>query len=183
MIEKVGLTGFNAAGKGEAAQILQKFGYSYFSLSDVVRDEAVSRGLNTSRNNLIMTGNSMRMEHGAGIIAEMICSRLDDYSVIDSIRNPEEVRVLRDKGNFILLGIKADARKRFKRMKQRGRAGDAFDFEEFISQEQREMNGSAASQQLARCQEMADVQICNNGSLEELEKRIAAVCGITGKGI
>jgi dephospho-CoA kinase len=183
VIEKVGLTGFNASGKGEAAKILQKYGYSYFSLSDVVRDEAVSRGLDTSRDNLIMTGNSMRREHGAGVLAETIYSRLDDYSVIDSIRNPEEVHVLRNEGNFILLGIQADARKRFERMKQRGRSGDALNFEEFVLQEHREMDGSPSSQQLARCLEMADVHICNNGTLKDLEQGIAKACGITGKGI
>ena len=35
----IGLTGTNAAGKGEVANYLKNQGYAYFSLSDAIRDE------------------------------------------------------------------------------------------------------------------------------------------------
>ena len=40
----IGLTGRNAAGKGEVAKHLQTKGFQYYSLSDVIRDEIRSRG-------------------------------------------------------------------------------------------------------------------------------------------
>ncbi len=65
----IGLTGPNAAGKGEAARFLREKGYAYHSLSDVVREEATARGLDHSRENLIRVGNELRQTFGAGILA------------------------------------------------------------------------------------------------------------------
>ena len=56
----MGLTGPNAAGKGEVAQLLTSHGYTYHSLSDVVREEAGARGLPVSRKNLVLIGNELR---------------------------------------------------------------------------------------------------------------------------
>ena len=39
----IGLTGTNAAGKGEAAAFLGTRGYAYLSLSDVLREELTAR--------------------------------------------------------------------------------------------------------------------------------------------
>jgi len=180
VIEKVGLTGPNASGKGEAARILRKYGYSYFSLSDIIREEASRQGLEHSRENLIVTGNRLRSEKGAGILAEMITLRLDTHSVIDSIRNPEEVNVLKKNGNFVLLGVCAEARIRFERMKQRGRIGDALSFEDFLRMEEKEQSGPEHSQNLRECLNMADILIDNNGTPEDLEEQVTRACGITG---
>ncbi|MDO8494013.1 MAG: AAA family ATPase, partial [Deltaproteobacteria bacterium] len=38
----IGLVGKNGAGKGEVAAVLQKIGYQYYSLSDVIREETKS---------------------------------------------------------------------------------------------------------------------------------------------
>ena len=45
----IGLTGPNAAGKGEVARYLERRGFHYFSLSDEIRDEVRQRGLEISR--------------------------------------------------------------------------------------------------------------------------------------
>ena len=182
MIEKVGLTGLNASGKGEAARILEKYGYSYVSLSDIVREEASRRGLDHSRESLINTGNGLRQEKGAGVLAVLILERLDKYSVIDSIRNPEEVQVLKTAGDFILLGIRADSRTRFERMKKRGRIGDALTFEEFILMEEREQSNSEYAQQLHLCLDLADMYIDNDETLDSLELQIIKACGIEESG-
>ena len=49
----IGLTGRNAAGKGEVARYLQKKSFYYYSLSDVIRDEIRSRDLQPTRESLI----------------------------------------------------------------------------------------------------------------------------------
>ena len=56
----IGLTGKNAAGKGEVAEYLKKKGFVYYSLSDVIREEATEKGLEHSRENLINLGNELR---------------------------------------------------------------------------------------------------------------------------
>jgi dephospho-CoA kinase len=178
VITKVGLTGLNAAGKGTVAQILQKYGYSYFSLSDIVREEALEQGLELTRENLIQVGNAMRQKRGPGILARLIMERLENKSVIDSIRNPEEINELRTLEDFILLGIRADDETRFRRMKQRGRTGDAETFEQFKHLEEKEMGSSSASQQLHVCLEMADHYLDNNSTVEALEQKLFRICGI-----
>ena len=40
----IGLTGKNAAGKGEVGELLQEKGFYFYSLSDVLREALKSRG-------------------------------------------------------------------------------------------------------------------------------------------
>ena len=72
----IGLTGRNASGKGEAANYLKEKGFIYYSLSDVIREEATKRGLEHSRDILIKLGNELREKHGAGYLAEQISNKL-----------------------------------------------------------------------------------------------------------
>ena len=65
----IGLTGRNAAGKGEVAEYLKKKSFYYYSLSDVIRDEIRSRGQEPTREALIEVGNELRQKHGAHILA------------------------------------------------------------------------------------------------------------------
>ena len=72
----IGLTGPNASGKGTVAELLQKRGFGLHSLSDIVREEARAAGLTTGRDHLIVTGNRLRREGGAGVLALRILPRL-----------------------------------------------------------------------------------------------------------
>src|SRR6266480_7098088 len=53
----IGLTGKNAAGKGEVAKFLQERGFQFASLSDVLRDELKRRRLSITRDHLTKVGN------------------------------------------------------------------------------------------------------------------------------
>src|SRR3989338_121628 len=132
----IGLTGKNAAGKGELAKHLQSKVFAYFSLSDSLRDEATKRKLDHSRNNLISLGNELRRKFGNGILADRINEKVRGKKsegkinfVIDSIRNPGEVQELRKNERFLLVGVVTDEKVRFQRLLRRGRVGDATTFE------------------------------------------------------
>src|SRR2546427_12851640 len=99
----VGLTGPNASGKGEVAKFLAAHGFSVFSLSDAVREEATLRGLDHSRDNLIRVGVEMRSRDGSGALARSILPRLERLAVVDSIRTPGEGGVLRTLPRSLLL--------------------------------------------------------------------------------
>ncbi len=103
----MGLTGPNASGKGEVASFLAASGFDVHSLSDAVREEATRRGLDHSRDHLIRVGVDLRSEHGPGALALSVLPRLKWRAVVDSIRNPGEVEVLRRLPHFLLLGIDA----------------------------------------------------------------------------
>lgn len=170
----IGLTGKNAAGKGEIAKHLQNKGFAYFSLSDAVRDEATRQGLDHSRDTLIRLGTEMREKYGNGILAKRInekTSKLQNKDVVvDSIRNPGEIKELRKNDGFILIAVHTDAKIRFERLLKRGRIGDAKTFKEFLEHENKENNNKGAGQQLDKCIEMADTIINSNGTIEEANK-------------
>jgi dephospho-CoA kinase len=168
----IGLTGTNAAGKGEVALYLQAKGYEAHSLSDVIREHLRKRGLDVTRDNLIAAGNSLRRRYGADILARRVLKKVRGNAVIDSIRNSREVAFFRKQPGFILAAVDAPAELRFKRAKERGRQESAATLAEFIAKERQEMTGGRGGQQLRRCLESADVTLINDGTLAELRRKV-----------
>jgi len=170
----IGLTGKNAAGKGELANHLKNDGFVYFSLSDAVRDEATKQSLDHSRDVLIRLGTEMREEFGNGILAAKINEKISILQnkdiVVDSIRNPGEIEELRKNDSFILIGVHTDAKIRFERILRRGRVGDSKTYKEFEEHEKKENNNEGAGQQLDKCMGMADKVINSNGAVDEANK-------------
>jgi len=171
----VGLTGPNAAGKGEAARVLKGLGLAYHSLSDIIREEAVARGLTTGRDDLIATGNALRKEGGPGALAERILPRLGKRDIVDSIRNPSEVEVLRTVPGFVLLGVDAPIETRFERARGREGRGDALEnLEAFRAKEEEENTRDPAAQRLRATFALADHVLANDGTIESLEANLHA---------
>lgn len=174
----IGITGKNGSGKGEVSRFLVESGYEYYSLSDILRDELIARGKATGRENLIAIGNELRANHGAGALAERVLQKVgeDAHAVVDSIRNPFEVEVLRRRRNFCLISVEADPEIRFKRTKARNRKGDAETYEKFLDVEAREASTSdPTTQQMDRTAEMADAIVYNNGTIDELRDQVRQV--------
>ena len=171
----IGLTGANASGKGEAASYLQSKGFAYYSLSDILRKEAGARHIEPSRGNLISLGNELRKKIGPSVLADLAAKKIRNKKkncIIDSIRNPFEIRALRKLNGFTLIGIDAPAEIRFKRLIARNRPGDPGALEEFIEKEKKENITSSTNQQLENCLKAADFLIVNDSTIEELHKRI-----------
>ncbi len=171
----IGLTGRNASGKTEVAQYLRSRGFEYHSLSDEIRDEIRRRGRDITREVLIEIGNELRSRYGAGVLAERILQRLGQERnyVVDSIRNPTEVEVLRRRTDFTLLAVQAEPQVRFERSRLRGREGAAQTFDQFLAEEARELNSDdPATQQLIATQSLADIVVKNDGSIEDLRRQL-----------
>jgi dCMP deaminase len=171
----IGLTGRNASGKGVAAEFLKSRGFSYHSLSDVIRDEVRSRGLALTRDVLVATGRELRAKHGTGYLAERILERFEPGQnyVVDSIRHEDEVGVLRKASHFYLLAIKADPALRFERIKKRGRESDPRTIEDFDRLEQAESTAmSAEGQNLTATEALASHVLENDGTVEEFHAKI-----------
>jgi dephospho-CoA kinase len=170
----IGLTGANASGKGEIANYLKSKGFKYYSLSDILREKAKAKGIEPSRENLIKLGNELRVQAGPSALADLTTEKIKDENnyVIDSIRNPFEIKALRKLNKFTLVGIDAPVEKRFKRAIARNRPGDPKTLEEFMEKEKRENIVSATNQQLENCLKAADIVIMNDSNLENLHKKI-----------
>src|SRR4029453_5325239 len=174
----IGLTGKNAAGKGEVAAFLKEGGFEYFSLSDVLREELQTRKLPITRENLIQIGNELRKTHGAAVLASRILAKLeiDKNYVIDSFRNPREVEMFRTRNNFHLLHVTALPQVRLGRIKPRKRESDPTTLEEFEKLEATEaMSADENAQQLDSTGALRDVEVENNSSLENLRERVREV--------
>ena len=176
----IGLTGKNASGKGEVATYLKAKGFVYYSLSDVIREEAAKMGIERSRDNLIDLGNNLRKKFGPDYLAKEINDKIKQQLkakksqnfVVDSIRSPYEAKELIKNKGFILIGVDAPIELRFKRLLERNRAGDAKTLEKFKQQEQRENLKNDTNQQLDATFGMAKKVIVNNSTLKELHNKI-----------
>lgn len=178
----IGLTGKYAAGKGEVANFLKTKSFTIYSLSDVLRKEARKLGIGETRAELIKLGKYMRKQYGPGILAEILKPQLKKNSVVDSIRHPEEIKILRKLGRFFLIGVDAPVQLRFKRAQERNRPGDPKTLKEFTKKEKSEDRKSNTSQQLTRSLEMADYLVINDslvaslrGKIKKIFKKIASL--------
>ena len=173
----IGLTGKNGAGKGAVAEYLVSRGYCYYSLSDALRDELKKMGREITRENLIKTGQELRVKYGPGVLAEMTIKKLVNglSHVIDSFRHPAEAMVFKSRRGFIFWRVEADEKIRFERCLKRGREQEAGSFEHFLEVEKKEFNtGDKSKQDLLGTLELADTAIENNSTIEDLHKRIEA---------
>jgi dCMP deaminase len=174
----IGLTGRNASGKGEAANFLKSKGFTFYSLSDVIREEVGRLGLEITRNNLIATGRDLRAKHGTAFLAEQILQRLasDQNYVIDSFRHPDEVNAFRQRPDFSLLFISAPVEIRFDRIKQRARENDPETMEEFLALEAAEATShDVEGQNLTATEALADFVINNDSSIEALHQNLSQI--------
>jgi len=168
----IGLTGKSGSGKTEVCNYLKLKGFKCYSLSDILREELKSRGQKISKENLINLGNQLREKFGSGILAKRVIEKMNDEDlVIDSIRNPSEIKEFRKKKDFILLGITAPLEVRYKRFQSKKKE-DELSFEEFKRLEKTENSDLPSNQQLNKCLEMADVIIENEGTIEELHEKL-----------
>ncbi len=173
----IGLTGTNASGKTTIVNHLKNDGFKTFSLSDVIRDELITRKMEISRENLIRVGNELREKHGPAVLAERIKEEINisDDCVIDSIRNVQEVKALRELNGFFLISIDSPAEQRFKRAKGRGRIENVSNLEAFVAMENREKSSVLTQQNIAECMRQADYTIFNDGTIKKLQHKLADI--------
>jgi len=172
VIRVLGLTGPNAAGKGEVAAYLEQRGFAVHSLSDIVREAAREQGFPPEREHLIRIGTELRREGGAGVLARRMLSRLGQRDVVDSIRHPAEVAVLREVEGFLLVAVDAPMETRFRRGLARARAGDPTTLEQFEIREAQENTTDPAAQQLRKTFALSDRVLSNEGDLSGLHAEI-----------
>jgi dephospho-CoA kinase len=147
-------------------------GFALHSLSDIVREEAAHRGLPPEREHLIRIGNLLREQGGPGVLASRLLPRLGARDVVDSIRNPAEVEVLRTLPHFVLFGVRAGLENRFRRSLERARPGDPTTLGEFRRREQQENSADPVAQQREATFALADHFIDNEGGIDGLRQAI-----------
>jgi len=180
----IGVTGPLCAGTDTFGDILKKEkGFSWFSYSDVLRGELTKMGTEITRKNLQDVGDEMRKKEGLGVLSKRIIEKIVDGEncVIGNIRNPGEVKVLRERfgEDFFLVRIDADLKIRFERLLKRRREKDPETFEEFKRVEERDfgVHEEDYGQQHAAVFPLADFSLSNDGSFEEFKLRVESLLG------
>lgn len=176
----IGITGTLGAGKGTIVEFLvNERGFAHFSVRGFITREILKRGLPVNRDSMVLVANNLRATHSPSYIIDQLYAEAlisGNNCVIESIRTPGEVESLREKDNFYLFAVDADAKVRYQRIKERQSETDQIDYDTFIENESREMTSSDPNHQnLRKCIEMADFVFDNNGSICNLEKAVADV--------
>jgi dephospho-CoA kinase len=178
----IGLTGTKASGKGEVSEFLKEKGFTYGSLSDRVREEAIARGIKDYNiKDLQDIGNELRAKHGTGVLAIMTLKKLggEDRCVVDGIRNPGEIEELKKRKDFVLIAVDAPLKMRYKRLKARGRESDpTTSWKDFLKANRRDLGNEEndKGQQVKKCMEMADIRIFNESStIAGLRKKLKEI--------
>jgi dephospho-CoA kinase len=177
----IGLVGTIAGGKTTAAKTLEQLGYKYYSLSNEVRREATQRGLNLEREVLQNVGNDLRENFGEAVLAERIINTIaldaPGKAVIDGIRNPAELKLLKKGLPALIVAIDAAYQVRLSRYLLRAREEEVLTKEMFDKANNRDLGkGEGKSgQQVGKCLRLADKLINNDKDEEALRKEIVAL--------
>ncbi len=177
----IGLSGTNGAGKDTVGQLLaEQHNFLFISMTDMLREEALNRKLDTSREVLRTISAEWRRESGLGVLVDKSVAYYEKLGgdskyaglVVASLRNPGENDRIHALGGEVIW-IDADPHVRFERLKGRMRADDPVSFEEFVASEQAEMqrSGDAATLSMAEVKEKSDKVFFNDGDDPELLKR------------
>lgn len=171
----VGVTGTFGSGKSLIRNLLREHFDSYhITLSTIIKRRL---GRSVERKSLQDFGNEMRMKFGPHILAEIASENLPEKEliIIDGIRNPGEIEFLRKKfgDDFKLIAVDAPIQLRFERIIRR-RYERVKSFRQFLEIDERDQgkNEPEWGQQTKKCLEQADFLIINDGTIEDLRKKV-----------
>jgi dephospho-CoA kinase len=171
----IGVTGTDGSGKDTVGRLLlEKLGWPHYSLSDELREIAIERGVDTSKEVLGNLANELRQAHGPSYLAQRIVERANRDFVVTSVRNPIECEPFRATDKFLLIAVDAPMHIRHARTVDRNRTGESsWTIDDFRRHEEKvQMAAGEFGQQLRKMLEIADVRIINDGSMEELEEKV-----------
>jgi len=179
----IGLSGTNGAGKDTVGEILASVhNFLFISMTDMLREEARNRNLDTSREVLRTISAEWRRESGLGVLIDKSIAHYkklggdEKYAglVLASLRNPGENDRVHELGGDVIW-VDADPQVRFERISSRARADDPESFEEFLKNEQAEMkhSGDKATLSMEDVRDKSDkVFINNENNIDNLKDTI-----------
>lgn len=181
----IGITGTISSGKGKIAELIRDRGFVHHSFSAEIREIAKERKIEVNRKNLEMLGGELIDEN---VLSKRIIAHIDKELkknpgknfVVEGMRHPKQINALREyefenpNKRFILIGVDADPKIRFERLRHRKRRGDPETFDEFKTIDDKERR-PGGGQEVDNCLAMADFIIENDGTVEELEAKVADV--------
>ncbi|MBU4257462.1 AAA family ATPase [Patescibacteria group bacterium] len=170
----IGLVGKISSGKGTVAKYLEeKNNAVIYRFSTILRDILNRLHKEITRKNMQNLSTILRQSFGEDILAKVIAEDVkkenNDLIVVDGIRRMADIKYLSELPNFKLVKIIAEPEIRYQRLIQRTENhGDTQKtYAEFSADEKKE-----ADAEIPVVMENAEIELNNNGNLEELYKQI-----------
>lgn len=172
----IGITGTDGAGKGTVVRFLKQKGYTHYSARELIVAEIERQGLEATRNQMRLTANELRAQHGNEFVIKQALEKAQAEGVTDvvveSVRAVAEAEYLKTHGG-VLLAVDADPKVRYERVQGRRSSSDQVTYEQFLEHEELERNDpDPHGMQKARVMEMADCTIMNDSSFNELRRQV-----------
>ncbi len=172
----IGITGTDGAGKGTVVEYLKESGFRHYSSREFIVAEIERQGLIVTRNQMRLTANELRKQHGNEFVVQQAYEKAQaegvTNAVIESVRALAEAKYLKAQGG-VLLAVDAEQKLRYQRVQERRSVSDQVTFVDFCEHEALEKNDpDPHGMQKAAVIEMADYTIDNSGSLAELEDQV-----------
>lgn len=162
------IAGLIRSGKDAAAEYIRdKYNYQLLIASDIIKEEAMKRGIQPTKNNLTSLTKHLLDTGFQGFIAKRLLEKFEKGNiVISAFRDPVQVDYMRNEydGKVYVLEVFAKSEIRFGRRKET----DPKTEEEFFFRDDVDVNEFGLNKVL----ELADFRITNNGSLEEMYEQV-----------
>ncbi|MEK9173694.1 MAG: AAA family ATPase [Patescibacteria group bacterium] len=172
----IGLVGHTGSGKDTLAKLLVEAlpaGAKSISFSQVLREKILSpAGIEPTRENLQKVGIEINREEFARTVYDYIQEQPEDTCLLPGVRMEQDVELIRSFPRNLLIAITTDDQLCFERMKARNeKLGEAtLTWEDFT-----ELRRAPIELQIGELMKQADVTIHNDGTLEELKEKVAAL--------
>ena len=163
----IGVVGLPASGKGEFSKIAAEMGIPVIVMGDMIRNAVKEDGLDPTDTNLGAVANRLRKERGMDAIAYLCIPEIQRQTaplvLVDGIRGDAEVELFRETFlGFTLICIESSFENRLSRVAARNRSDDFKTAGELRNRDERELGWG-----LGKALKQAEVQIANNGTLDE----------------
>jgi dephospho-CoA kinase len=171
----IGVCGTFASGKDTVAEYIESKGFTHVSSGDAIRQYVRDNNLGgLDRDNLRLVANETRAEKGGDFFIRHAIASSPRPLVLSGLRSPLEIEAVKKEGG-IIIGVDAPVTQRYQWAKDRGRIDDGITEAKFKGQEQAEETNQKTGQQITVVMGMADYDIANDGTLEELYTKVDEV--------
>lgn len=162
------ISGLPGSGKSTFAGYLASAGTKVLSMGDIVRDEALKRGIGSNISSMADFMIWLRKQRGEQYVAEVVSKKVekfeDEVVVIDGVRSLAEVSYFKSKfGKVLLVAIVSSLQERFNRLRLRGRRDDPRTLDDLRMRDNTELSAG-----VGKVIESADIVITNDGTLDDM---------------
>ncbi|HIP74897.1 MAG TPA: flagellar hook-basal body complex protein FliE [Thermococcus paralvinellae] len=170
------VVGMPGSGKGEVVRIFSKYGVPHVSMGDVVREEADKRGIPRTPDGMNKVSIQLRQELGDNAVAKLTVPRVKELLkkhgtvIIDGVRSLGEIQTFRNafpEEEIIIIAVHSSPKKRFERLKTRGRSDDPKTWEDFEVRDQKELRFG-----IGNVMALADYMVVNENHIDDYKKEI-----------